>query len=64
MRDTYIFYRSLESFLKLRGELVLRREAMATDDVSYFMGFDSSTEFLKYVEGKRVLVQEIRKKYL
>lgn len=64
MKDTYLFYRSLESFLRLRGEPVLKKTGMATDDASEFMGFVSSEEFLKCVEEKRTLVQETFGRYL
>jgi glutamate-ammonia-ligase adenylyltransferase len=64
MRDTYLFYRSLESFLRLRGEPVLRKTGMAIDDASEFMGFGSSDGFLEYVEERRNLVQQLFGKYL
>jgi glutamate-ammonia-ligase adenylyltransferase len=64
MKDTYIFYRSLESFLRLRGEPILKKTGMAAEDASEFMGFGSGEELLRHVEGRRNLVQGIFGKYL
>jgi glutamate-ammonia-ligase adenylyltransferase len=64
MRDTYVFYRSLESFLRLRGEPVLRKTGLSTGDASEFMGFGSTDGFLRAVEEKRKLVGELYDEYV
>ncbi|HWR58696.1 MAG TPA: hypothetical protein VN328_07400, partial [Thermodesulfovibrionales bacterium] len=62
MKDTYLFYRTLESFMRLRGEPVLRQPAVA--DASEFMGFVRSEDFIEYLTEKRTHVRELFEKLL
>jgi len=64
LQESYLFYRTLESFMRLRGEPILKRSGVATGDVAEFMGFGDSTEFLEQVEARRTLVRKRFEKYL
>ena len=64
LRDTYLFYRTLESFLRLRGEPVLRKTGMIAADSAEFMGFGNADELLEQIEQKRTRVSGIFGKYL
>lgn len=69
LREAYIFYRKLESFMRLRGEPVLRKTGKdmagtATGDASAFMGFGDIEDFLKHLEEKRGFVMGIFEKIL
>lgn len=64
LRDSYLFYRKLESFMRLRGEPVLKRSGIAAGDAAEFMGFGDSKEFLTRVEERRTLVRKRFEKYL
>ncbi|MCL4474744.1 MAG: bifunctional [glutamate--ammonia ligase]-adenylyl-L-tyrosine phosphorylase/[glutamate--ammonia-ligase] adenylyltransferase [Nitrospirae bacterium] len=62
--DAYLFYRSLESFLRLRGQPVLRKTGATVDDSAEFMGFRNGDELLRHVEMKRTSVRGVFEKYL
>ena len=62
--DSYLFYRKLESFMRLRGEPVLKRSGTATGDVAEFMGFGDSNEFFAHMEERRTLVRKRFEEYL
>ncbi len=64
LRDAYLFFRTLESFLRLRGEPVLRKTGVAVDDSAEFMGFGSADELLEQIEQRRTSVREIFERYL
>ncbi len=64
LRDAYIFYRTLESFLRLRGESVLGKKAATVEDSADFMGFGRTDELLERMERTRTRVREIFEKYL
>ena len=64
LRDSYLFYRTLESFMRLRGEVVLKKAEIATGDTAEFMGFGSSREFFAHLEEIRTLVRKQFEKYL
>jgi len=64
LQESYLFYRTLESFMRLRGEPILKRSGVATGDVAEFMDFGDSTGFLEHVEERRTLVRKRFEKYL
>jgi glutamate-ammonia-ligase adenylyltransferase len=64
LKDAYLFYRALESFLRLRGENVLKKEEETLKSASGFMGFDSSGLFVESIERKRKEVKKIADRYL
>ncbi|SPQ00011.1 putative Glutamate-ammonia-ligase adenylyltransferase [Candidatus Sulfobium mesophilum] len=63
MKDAYLFYRTLESFLRLRGESVIKREEEGLKYVSEFMGFEHCGAFVDTFEKKRELVRNFRDRY-
>lgn len=63
LREAYVFYRTLESFLRLRGEQVLRRDADPLGSAAGFMGFQEVDRFLAEIEKRRVAVLGLRDKY-
>ncbi len=64
MKGSYLFYRTLESFLRLRGESLLKKEEKAVRRTSEFMGFRASREFLEHIENKREKVRKLFEKFL
>ncbi len=62
LREAYLFYRVLESFMRLREGNVLRRTDI--DDAAEFMAFRSSDDFLRRLEEHRDLVKESFGKFL
>jgi glutamate-ammonia-ligase adenylyltransferase len=64
MKDAYLFFRSLESFLRLRGEQVLKREDDRLRYAAEFLGFDEVGGFVDVFEKKRERVRNFRDSYL
>ncbi len=64
LRDAYLFYRTLESFLRLQGEPVLRKTGVTAADPAEFMGFSSVGELSEQIEQRRRSVSELFGKYL
>ncbi len=64
MRDSYLFYRTLESFLRLRGENIIKREDERLKYVAEFMELEHSGAFVDAFEKRRELVKNFRNRYL
>ncbi|HUO76189.1 MAG TPA: hypothetical protein VMU21_01305, partial [Thermodesulfovibrionales bacterium] len=64
LRDSYLFYRKLESFMRLKGEPILKKSGISTGDVEEFMGFGDSKELFAHVEERRTQVKKRFEKYL
>lgn len=64
LRDSYLFYRTLESFMRLRGEPVLGKTGMTVADSAEFMGVGGADELLVQIERRRRTVGEIFDRYL
>jgi glutamate-ammonia-ligase adenylyltransferase len=64
MKDAYLFYRTLESFLRLRGEQVLKREDERLRYAAEFLGFAEIGAFVDVFEKKRERVKNFRDRYL
>lgn len=64
LRTSYIFYRTLESFLRLRGEQVLRKDEGLLRSAAEFMGFPDGDRFISDLEQRRRSIKEITGKYL
>jgi len=64
LRDSYLFYRKLESFMRLKGEPILKKSGISTGDVEEFMGFGDSKELFAHVEERRTQVRKRFEKYL
>ena len=64
LTGAYLFFRRLESFLRLRSELVLRREDNRLRNAAEFMGFRDTKDFVGQLEDNRKKVVEIYKRYV
>ncbi|MCL5024091.1 MAG: bifunctional [glutamate--ammonia ligase]-adenylyl-L-tyrosine phosphorylase/[glutamate--ammonia-ligase] adenylyltransferase [Nitrospirae bacterium] len=64
MRDAYLFYRTLESFLRLKGAPVLGKTDVALSDAAEFMGFPDSGTFVRSLEEERTFVRKVFEDYL
>jgi glutamate-ammonia-ligase adenylyltransferase len=64
LKDTYLFYRTLESFLRLRGENILGREETKLRSAAEFIGFEGPGELIDHLEGKRERTASIATRYL
>jgi glutamate-ammonia-ligase adenylyltransferase len=64
LKETYTFYRSLESLLRLRGESVVKSNTEAVKGIYEFMGFESPDDFLSDLEGKRADIGETVSRHL
>ena len=64
MEDAYIFYRGLESFLRLRGDSILRRDEEKVREAAEYMGFERADPFVESLGNKRKAVREFSEKYL
>jgi len=58
MKDAYIFYRTLESYLRLRERDILKRDDEdALTAAAGFLGFKDKDEFLRQLEGTRTKIR-------
>jgi glutamate-ammonia-ligase adenylyltransferase len=64
LRETYLFFRNLESFLRLCGESVLRRDSDILQNASEFMGFDSAEGFIETLHRYREKTRKAIDRYL
>ncbi|GAB4420208.1 MAG: bifunctional [glutamate--ammonia ligase]-adenylyl-L-tyrosine phosphorylase/[glutamate--ammonia-ligase] adenylyltransferase [Thermodesulfovibrionales bacterium] len=64
MKETYIFYRTLESLMRLKGEQVLKKDGATLRDISEFMGFRDDKEFLRHLQEVRGKVREMFERFL
>ncbi|MEW6108429.1 MAG: bifunctional [glutamate--ammonia ligase]-adenylyl-L-tyrosine phosphorylase/[glutamate--ammonia-ligase] adenylyltransferase [Nitrospirota bacterium] len=64
MKEIYFFYRTLESFLRLMGENVLRKDEKILQAASDYMGLDNSERFAGYLKQMRDDTIEITERYL
>jgi glutamine synthetase adenylyltransferase len=64
LKATYIFFRELESFLRLIGESILRRDPDILKNASDYMGFDTVDEFIGALQRYRKNTRETVEKYL
>jgi glutamate-ammonia-ligase adenylyltransferase len=62
--ESYIFYRALECFLRLRGENILKKEEDILKNTSEFMGFKDKVTFVEVLVQKRDAIKEITERYL
>jgi glutamate-ammonia-ligase adenylyltransferase len=64
LKEAYLFFRSLESFLRLSGESVLRRDTDSLQNASEFMGFDSAEGLIETLHRYREKTQKAIDRYL
>jgi glutamate-ammonia-ligase adenylyltransferase len=53
LKDAYLFFRRLETFLRLRGESVLKRDPDILKNASEYMGVDSVEDFVETLQRYR-----------
>lgn len=64
LRDAYIFFRMLESFLRLCGESILRRGSDVFRNASEYMGLADIDEFVQHIEQRRQNIENIKERYI
>jgi glutamate-ammonia-ligase adenylyltransferase len=64
LTKAYLGYRSLESFLRLRGDEVLRRDDMSLQNMAEFAGVKSPDELESMIKRSRQTVTDASEKYL
>ncbi len=64
MKETYLFLRTLESLLRLRGESVLKKDEESLRSASEFMGCENPEELTVRLEKMRTAIANLAEKYL
>jgi glutamate-ammonia-ligase adenylyltransferase len=64
MATTFLFYRTLESLLRLKRDVVLKKTGTSLTSASEFLGLGSGKELMTTVEEKRKRIREAFEKYL
>jgi glutamate-ammonia-ligase adenylyltransferase len=64
LRDAYLFFRTVESLLRLRGEAVLKKDEESLKSASEFMGFEHAAELSDRVDRMRSGIKELSEKYV
>lgn len=64
IKDTYIFYRTIESLMRLISEPVLKEDSAAAVLASEFMGFRDRDSFLKDLKERRAGTRDMFERYL
>ncbi len=59
MRETYIFYRTLETLQRLINEPVLKENSQAASFAVDFMGFRDDDELFRNLKERRLRVKEV-----
>lgn len=62
LRETYLFYRTIETLLKLRNESILREKSNTLDGIAFFLNTEEET-FLSSLEDKRRYIKDIWERY-
>ncbi|MBI5073590.1 MAG: bifunctional [glutamate--ammonia ligase]-adenylyl-L-tyrosine phosphorylase/[glutamate--ammonia-ligase] adenylyltransferase [Nitrospirae bacterium] len=57
LTDIYIFFRTIECLLRLRGEAVLQKDEESLKSASEFMGCKDSAELSEHIESRRKAVR-------
>ena len=64
MKSGYLFFRTIEGFLRLRGEGVLKRNEESLKSAAEFMGFKDPPAFKTRLDHMRASINEITGRYL
>ena len=64
LRDVYLFFRTIEGFLRLRGEAVMKKDDESLKSVSVFIGFEQTAKFSDQVDRMRAGTRELSEKYV
>jgi len=62
--SAYLFYREIESLLRLRGETVLKRDSERLQAVAEFLNFGDAAGLLRHLELTREKARSVIEKYL
>jgi [glutamine synthetase] adenylyltransferase / [glutamine synthetase]-adenylyl-L-tyrosine phosphorylase len=57
LKTAYLFFRRLESFMRLRGEGILKRDPDTLQNTAEYMGFSTTEELVVTVQRHRAAVQ-------
>ncbi|MBS1114785.1 MAG: glnE, partial [Nitrospirae bacterium] len=64
LQEAYLFFRRIESFLRLRGEGIVRRDTDILKNTSEYMGLDTADHFVETLHHYREQVQATVDTYL
>jgi glutamate-ammonia-ligase adenylyltransferase len=64
LRTAYLFFRRIESFLRLRGDSVLNREADSLKNASEYLGLDTVEVFVEMFQRYRDITRKTADRYL
>jgi glutamate-ammonia-ligase adenylyltransferase len=64
LNEHYTFYRTLEAFLRLRGESMLKKDADVLQTAGEFMDYGNADDFVDHLVRKRQAIEEISSRYL
>ena len=64
LTDAYLFFRTIECLLRLRGETVLKKDEESLKSASDFMGFKDSAELSESLESRRKAVGDAFDRHL
>ena len=64
MKDSYLFFRTLESLLRLGGEGVLKTDETSLKSTSEFMGFQNRADFTARLDQARAGIKDLSTKFL
>ena len=62
LRETYLFYRTIETLLKLKNETLLKKKGSDLENLSYFFNTDENG-FLNLLYEKKLFVKNIWNRY-
>jgi glutamate-ammonia-ligase adenylyltransferase len=64
LREAYLFFRTVEGLLRLRGEAVLKKDEESLKSASEFMGFEHAAGLSERVERMRSGIKVLSEKYI
>jgi glutamine synthetase adenylyltransferase len=64
LKEAYLFFRTVEGLLRLKGEGVLKKDEESLKNASEFMEFSNPADFAVQLERMRAGVVELSEKYL
>ncbi len=64
MTDAYLFFRTIEGLLRLRGVAVLKKDDESLKSASEFVGFDETADFAEHLKKTRKAVREAFDRHL
>ena len=64
LKETYSFYRTIESLLRLKGESVLKKQGGILEDTAEFIGLEGAEVLVAHIERKREEIGKIAGRHL